>query len=96
MATKKYIFDIELRLAKEAERPMRWSKCRFLGLGMWLQILIFMSLFFSFIPPIIYGAGQAELIPLETAEKIGREAIIAGDETGGPVSLIMSIGKMTF
>ena len=69
-----FMSDLELRLAKEAERPMRWSKCRFLGLGMWLQILISMSLFFSFIPPIIYGAGQAELIPVETAEKIGNQS----------------------
>ena len=63
---------------------------------MWLQILISMSLFFSFVPPIIYGAGQAELIPVETANKIGRNPIITGHQTGEPVSLIMTIGEMTF
>ena len=55
-----------------------------------------MSLFFSFVPPIIYGAGQAELIPVETANKIGRNPIITGHQTGEPVSLIMTIGEMTF
>ena len=78
-------------MAKEAERPMRWSKCRFLGLGMWLQILISMSLFFSFVPPIIYGAGKAELMPMETANTIGRKHVIRGYETGKPVSLRISL-----
>ena len=43
---------------------------------MWLQILISMSLFFSFIPPIIYGAGKAELMPMETADTMGKKQVI--------------------
>merc|ERR1712157_246844 len=50
------------QLATQTETPFRWARCRFIGLGMWLQILVIMSFGVTMVPlPLKYGLGALGL-----------------------------------